>query len=78
MDAAILRNVYFAGELDGNFSDCIVEKKGFTCYASESIFEMENALCMNSKDTSVSQAKSLSASQFADERLWKYSNRCYA
>ena len=66
MDAAILRNVYFAGELDGNFSDCIVEKKDFTCYASESIFEMENALCMNSKDTSVSQAKSLSASQFAD------------
>ena len=66
MDAAILRNVYFAGELGGSFSDCIVQKKGYACYESERIFEVENAFCMNSKDTSVSHAVSLDETQFAD------------
>ena len=65
MDAAVLKNVYFAGELKGNFKDCIVGNKGFTCYASESVFNVENALCMG-KDTTVSKAKSLSSTQFAD------------
>ena len=66
MDAAVLRNVYFAGELKGKYSDCIVQEEGFACYASESIFEVENALCMNSKNTKVSLALSLDETQFAD------------
>lgn len=66
MDAALLRNVYFAGELKGNESDCIVRGKGFTCYASEAVFEVENALCMESADTTISKAKSLSREQFKD------------
>jgi uncharacterized repeat protein (TIGR02543 family) len=66
MDAAVLRNVYFAGELKGKYSDCIVQKKGYACYESERIFEVENAFCMNSKDTSVSHAVSLDETQFAD------------
>lgn len=65
MDAAMLSNVYFAGELKGTFKDCIVREKGYTCYERESVFDMENALCL-SKDTSVSKAKSLSSAQFAD------------
>ena len=66
VDAAVLRNVYFAGELKGKYSDCIVQEKGLICYESERIFEVENALCMNSKNTSVSQALSLDETQFAD------------
>jgi hypothetical protein len=65
VDAAVLRNVYFAGELKGKYSDCIVQEKGLICYESERIFEVENALCMNSKNTSVSQALSLDETQFS-------------
>jgi uncharacterized repeat protein (TIGR02543 family) len=65
MDAAILRNVYFAGTLKGEYTDCIVHTKGYTCYASQSVFNVENAVCLG-KDTTVSKAKSLSSAQFAD------------
>ena len=65
MDAAVLNNVYFAGELKGNFKDCIVREKGYTCYESESVFNIENSLCLG-KDTTVSKAKSLSTEEFAD------------
>ena len=65
MDAAILSNVYFAGETKGDFKDCIVQEKGYTCYESESVFNVENALCIG-KDTTASKAKSISSAQFAD------------
>ena len=63
---AILRNVYFAGELKGKYADCILSKQELLCPVQTSIFAIENALCMDSKDTSVSKATSLSKSQFAD------------
>ena len=66
MDAAILRNVYFAGKLQGGEIDCIVPSHGSTCFDYEHVFEIENAVCMESKDTSVSKAMSLSRAQFAD------------
>lgn len=66
MDAAILRNVYFAGKLQGGEIDCIVPSHGSTCFDYEHVFEIENAVCMDSKDTSVSKAISLSRDKFAD------------
>ena len=66
MDAAILRNVYFAGKMQGEKIDCIVPRHGFTCFDYEHVFEIENAVCMESKDTSVSKAMSLSQDQFSD------------
>ena len=66
IDAAILRNVYFAGKLQGEKIDCIVPGHGSTCFDYEHVFEIENAVCMESKDTSVSNAISLSRNQFAD------------
>ena len=66
MDAAILRNVYFAGKLQGEKIDCIVPRHGSTCFDYEHVFEIGNAVCMESKDTSVSKAMSLSRDQFAD------------
>lgn len=66
MDAAILKNVYFAGELKSKSPDCIVQKEGFACNGSKRVFEVENALCLESKDTTVSKAVSLSKAQFAD------------
>ena len=67
MDAASLRNVYFAGKMKAsNKSDCIVREQGYTCYNSEAAFVVENALCLDSKDTTYSKAKSLGKEQFAD------------
>lgn len=64
IDAAILRNVYFAGKIQGDDIDCIVPEQATGCF--EHVFEIENAVCMESKDTSVSKAMSLSRDQFAD------------
>ena len=66
MNTAVLRNVFFAGKLQGTKSDCIVAVKDYVCSPRDSIFVIENALCMDSKKTSVSKATSLSKEQFAD------------
>ena len=66
MDASLLRNVYFAGTLRGEYSDCIVLGRGMTCYSRDAVFEVENALCLDSKDTSGSHANVLNQTQFAD------------
>lgn len=63
---AILRNVYFAGELKGKYTDCILQKQEDYCHAQRGTFALENALCMDSKETSTSKATSLSKEQFAD------------
>ena len=63
---AILRNVYFAGELKGKYTDCILQKQEDYCHAQRGTFALENALCMDSKETSTSKAISLSKEQFAD------------
>ena len=66
MNQAVLNNVFFLGKLQGLKSDCIVAVKEPVCSAGDSVFVIENALCMDSKDTSVSKATSLSKEQFAD------------
>lgn len=66
MNQAVLNNVFFLGKLQGLKSDCIVAVKEPVCSAGDSAFVIENALCMDSKDTSVSKATSLSKEQFAD------------
>ena len=63
---AILRNVYFAGELKGKYTDCILANQKDNCLAGRGTFALENALCMDSKETSTSKATSLSKAQFAD------------
>ena len=63
---AILRNVYFAGELKGKYTDCILQKQEDYCHAQRGTFALENALCMDSKETATSKATSLSKEQFAD------------
>ena len=63
---AILRNVYFAGELKGKYTDCILQKQEDYCHAQRGSFALENALCMDSKETATSKATSLSKEQFAD------------
>ena len=66
MNQAVLNNVFFLGKLQGLKSDCIVAVKEPVCSAGDSVFVIENALCIDSKDTSVSKATSLSKEQFAD------------
>ena len=66
MNSAVLRNVFFAGTMQGKKSDCIIAEKYPSCSASEPVFVIENALCMDSKDTSVSKASTFSRDQFAD------------
>ena len=66
MNQAVLNNVFFLGKLQGLKSDCIVAVKEPVCSAGDSVFVIEDALCMDSKDTSVSKATSLSKEQFAD------------
>lgn len=66
MNQAVLNNVFFLGKLQGLKSDCILAVKEPVCSAGDSVFVIENALCMDSKDTSVSKATSLSKEQFAD------------
>ncbi len=66
MNQAVLNNVFFLGKLQGLKSDCIVAVKEPVCSAGDSAFVIENALCIDSKDTSVSKATSLSKEQFAD------------
>lgn len=66
MNQAVLNNVFFLGKLQGLKSDCIVAVKEPVCSVGDSVFVIENALCMDSKDTSVSKATSLSKEQFAD------------
>lgn len=66
MNQSVLNNVFFLGKLQGLKSDCIVAVKEPVCSAGDSVFVIENALCMDSKDTSVSKATSLSKEQFAD------------
>ena len=66
MNQAVLNNVFFLGKLQGLKSDCIVAVKEPVCSAGDSVFVIENVLCMDSKDTSVSKATSLSKEQFAD------------
>ena len=63
---AILRNVYFAGELKGKYTDCVLQKQEDYCHAQRGTFALENALCMDSKETATSKATSLSKEQFAD------------
>ena len=65
-DAALLRNVYFAGTLQSEYADCIALGGGMTCYSSDAFFEVENALCLDSKDTSGSHAMVLSEGHFAN------------
>ena len=66
MNQAVLNNVFFLGKLQGLKSDCIVAVKEPVCSAGDSVFVIENALCIDSKYTSVSKATSLSKEQFAD------------
>ena len=66
MNQAVLNNVFFLGKLQGLKSDCIVAVKEPVCSAGDSVFVIENALCIDSKNTSVSKATSLSKEQFAD------------
>ena len=66
MNQAVLNNVFFLGKLQGLKSDCIVAVKEPVCSAGDSVFVIENALCIDSEDTSVSKATSLSKEQFAD------------
>lgn len=66
MNQAVLNNVFFLGKLQGLKSDCIVAVKEPVCSAGDSAFVIENALCMDSKDISISKATSLSKEQFAD------------
>ena len=66
INQTVLNNVFFLGKLQGLKSDCIVAVKEPVCSAGDSVFVIENALCMDSKDTSVSKATSLSKEQFAD------------
>ena len=66
MNQAVLNNVFFLGKLQGLKSDCIVAVKEPVCSAGDSVFVIENALCIDSKNTSVSKAISLSKEQFAD------------
>lgn len=66
MNQAVLNNVFFLGKLQGLKSDCIVAVKEPVCSAGDSVFVIENALCIDSKETSVSKATSLSKEQFAD------------
>ena len=66
MNQAVLNNVFFLGKLQGLKSDCLVAVKEPVCSAGDSVFVIENVLCMDSKDTSVSKATSLSKEQFAD------------
>lgn len=66
MNQAVLNNVFFLGKLQGLKSDCIVAVKEPVCSAGDSAFVIENALCIDSEDTSVSKATSLSKEQFAD------------
>lgn len=66
MNQAVLNNVFFLGKLQGLKSDCIVAVKEPVCSAGDFVFVIENALCMDSKDTSVSKASTFSRDQFAD------------
>ena len=65
MNAAVLRNVFFAGTLQGEKTDCIIAEKFSNC-STKPVVVIENALCMDSKDTSVSKASTFSRDQFAD------------